>query len=124
LPVIALKAKKRDRIERIIKEEKATGITFPCLSRDIQALTALEKTILRQKDWVLKHPDEDLIKRREFERKEKKIENLFNSYMDVTTEDQLDYTIKVMEGMLEIIDKYSVPAKIDSDGNLILLDQD
>jgi hypothetical protein len=107
----------RDRIDGMIKEEKETGITFPYLSRDVQALTALEKMIVQQKDWELKHPDGGPVRLRELERKDRKIDSLFNTYMEKTTEDDRDRTIKFLELIVEKLDEHSVPVKKDQDGN-------
>ena len=80
-------------------------------------MTALEKMIVQQKDWELKHPDGGPVKLREIQRKDRKIDSLFNTYMEKTTEDERDRTIKFLEILVEKLDEFSEPIEKDQDGN-------
>lgn len=44
-----------DRIKRIMAEERQTGTKYPYLNKEIQALAALRKTILKQREHDLKN---------------------------------------------------------------------
>ncbi len=114
----------RERINRLINEEEKSGVAFPYLNRDVQALTALEKMIVQQKDWALKHPDEDPFKLREIQRKDRKIDSLFNTYMERTTLDDRNRTIKFLEILVEKFEEASVLAKKGPDGKWILLERE
>lgn len=72
----------------------------------------------------MKHPDGGPARLRELERKDRKIDDLFTTYMENTTEDERDMTIKFLEKLVEKIDEHSVPVRKDSDGNWILLERD
>ena len=41
----------------MIAEERETGIKYPYLKRDLQALATLRKAILKQKEWESTHAD-------------------------------------------------------------------
>jgi len=43
-----------ERIRRIIKEEKETGVKYPYLSREIQSLATLRKTIIKEREYERK----------------------------------------------------------------------
>lgn len=47
----------RARIKCMTRAEDETGVRNPYLSRDVQALTAFEKAIMKQKEWVAKYPE-------------------------------------------------------------------
>jgi hypothetical protein len=49
----------------------------------------------------LKHPDGGPVRLRELERKDRKINDLFTTYMENTTEDERDMTIKFLEKLVE-----------------------
>lgn len=49
----------RERIRKIITEEAETGARYPYLSRDLQGLAALQKAILKQKQWAMAHGSKD-----------------------------------------------------------------
>jgi hypothetical protein len=112
----------RQRIQNIIKEEKETGIKYPYLSRDIQALTSFEKTIVKQKEWRLKHPNDDPLKVLEIEKKDRKIDRLFNTFMNMTNEDQRNRMINFLERLIEIFEENALTVSIGVDGRCTLKD--
>ena len=99
-------------------EEKKTGIHFPYLNRDIQALASLRKSILKQKDWELQH--EDLIQAE----KEKKIKKKFDNLMDTLGDEGRNRLVSMTTRFLEMVDKLAVPMERNADGKFVRVDED
>ena len=112
----------RQRIQNIIKEEKETGIKYPYLSRDIQALTSFEKAIVKQNEYRMKYPNDDPIKALEMGKMDRKIDGLFNTFMDMTSEDQRNRMINFLERAIEIFEKNALTLSIGADGKYMLQD--
>ena len=113
----------RQRIQRILKEEKETGVPFPYLSRDIQSLSVLEKVIAKQREWFSKNPENDPLTVLENQRKDQKLKQAFNKFM-ATPPDYRDAAISCMEMWLKAFEEKTVQAIIDPDGELILPGED
>ena len=45
----------RERLERMMKEERELGVKHANLSRDIQSLAALSKVFVKEKEFAIKH---------------------------------------------------------------------
>ena len=65
---------------RMMIEEKRSGIKYPYLNRDLQALATLEKVLVKQKTYEIYHDHEDPIKRRKMEKIERNIDKNFRSW--------------------------------------------
>lgn len=92
------------------------------LSRDIQALTSFEKVIEKQKDWRLKHPNDDPLIALELKKKDQKIDNLFNTFMNMTSKDQRDRMINFLERVIEIFEDNALTVSIGADGKCTMKD--
>ena len=80
--------------------------------------------IVKQKEWEVKHPGGDPLELREIQRKDRKIESLFDTYMERTTKEQRDMTLKIMEILVENIEEMSVPLVKDEDGDWIIIESE
>lgn len=106
------------RIKRMIAEEKETGVKYPHLNRDLQALGSLRKAILRQSEWETIH--EDPLKRKKYERMEQTVDRRFNRLMENLGEDGRDRMIRAANRFLELIEQKSVPLYQKEDGTYTL----
>jgi hypothetical protein len=102
------------RIKRMIVEEKETGVRYPFINRDLQALANLRKAILKQREWESIHGDSLIRKRRE--RMEENIDRRFNSLMESLGEDGRDRMIRAADRFLELAEQKALIAYRKEDG--------
>jgi hypothetical protein len=110
------------RINKMMTEEKNTGIHFSYLNRDIQALANLRKSILKQRDWELQH--EDLIQDENEKNIQKNIKKKFDKLMNVLGDDGRNRLVSMTTRFLEMADKIAVPMAVDAEGNFVRVDKD
>lgn len=108
------------RIKRMIAEEKESGVKYPFISRDLQALASLRKAILKQKEWEATH--EDPLKRKRRKRMEKDLDWRFRAVMDNFGEDGRDRMIRALNRFLELAEQKAVPMYRKADGTYTLTD--
>ena len=105
------------RIERMMKEEQETGIKHN-VSRELQALSGLMKTLMKAKEFDVVHKGNDPLKRRRFERMKRK----FTSLMDDTIVQGGDRLMEASIRFLELAEENAVDIKIDAEGEIHLAD--
>jgi hypothetical protein len=90
----------RLRIEKIMKEEKKLGVSYPNLCKDVMALSSLEKNILKEIDWRMKNKDR-LIEGYE-ERQQREIGDRFDKFIEkhLPTDEERDRMVKGMSRVL------------------------
>jgi len=104
---LEIKAKQfEERITKIMENEKQTGKFYPYLSRDIQALAALRKAIIKERDWQNKNPD-PLIAIND-EKRRQVIERRFGLFMDTLGPEGQARIVKASERFLEAVEKRAV----------------
>jgi len=108
------------RIKRMIAEEKESGIKYPVLNRDLQALAALRKAILKQKEWEATH--EDPLKRKRFERMEQTMNRRFSRLIENFGEDGQDRMIRAANRLLELAEQKAVSMYREEDGTYTVTD--
>ena len=108
------------RIQRMIAEEKETGVRYPHINRDLQALASLRKAILKQKEWDSTH--DDPLKRKEYERMEKRMDRRFKGLLEYLGDDGQDRLIQSMDKFLELVEKEALPMYRKGDGTYTLSD--
>jgi hypothetical protein len=108
------------RINRMMKEEQETGIKFPHLNRDIQALASLRKSIIKQRDWQLIHGDS--VQAQNELNMEKNIKRKFDGLLEYLGDDSQKRLICMMHNFLEMAEKIAIPGEINAEGKLILDD--
>jgi hypothetical protein len=91
------------QIKRMIAEEKETGVKYPYLYRDLQALANLRKAILKQKDWEATH--EDPLNRKRYERMKQRMERRFNGLIKNIGKDGQDRLIRAAHRFLELAEQ-------------------
>jgi len=101
----------RLRIEKIMKEEKKLGVSYPGLCKDVMALSSLEKNILKEIDWRMKNKDR-LIEGYE-ERQQRELGDRFDKFIEkhLPTDEERDRMVKGMSRFLELVSEASVPMK-------------
>jgi len=109
----------RERIERMMLEEKELGIKHQNLSRDLQSIAMLSKVIMKQKEFEIKYENADPVNRRRLERTQKSIQKRFDKFMDnyLPTEDHKNKFLQTTETFLELIEERAIPVKIGPNGN-------
>ena len=103
----------RERIERMMLEERDLGIKHSNLSRDLQSLATLPKIIMYQKEFDIKHENDDPVKRRKLEQLEQNIAKDFDRFIKeiIPTKEDKEKVMKATSRFIELIDERSV--KID-----------
>lgn len=113
----------QERIIRMMKEERDLGLRHGNLSKDLQALASVSKVVLKEKEFAIKHENNDPIKRHELEKRNQAIEKAFNALMENTTEEQKQNLVegikKAEKKLLEIQEIW--PRIVDSEGRTILI---
>jgi len=109
------------RIKSIMAEEKQTGIKYAFLHRDIQALTNLRKSVLKQREWEFQHAD--LIQAENRKNIEKNIKDKFDRLLVTLGDDGQERIINMTTRFLEEIDKLAVPMVCKADGEWVIVDE-
>jgi hypothetical protein len=66
------------RIKRMMNEENETGVKYPFINRDLQALASLRKAILKQKEWSLTHDDPIKLREDQLLKESIAVQNILN----------------------------------------------
>ena len=109
----------RKRIKTMLEEEKRTGVKFPYLNRDLQALAALEKVILKQKTFEIFY--DDPVKRRRMERLKQRASDKFDAWMEQIGDEGRERMAKALGKFMEYAEEHSVPMERGPDGQLCLV---
>jgi len=105
-----------NRIDQMMREERETGVNYPHLNRDIQALSALSKALIKAKEWEILHANDDPVKVRQREKKDRKIKAQWNTMMSRIGDDGRDRLIKTMDRVLELIPQHTKTLIVDENG--------
>ena len=110
----------RQRVERLMKEEKELGVRHSNLSRDIQSLAALTKVLVKEKEFAIRHAI-DPVKERENEIRSRRINKNFHGWMDRTPEESRERLARMIDTFMQRIndDAFSLTAVRDEEGNVI-----
>lgn len=101
-----------DRIKRIIKEERETGIKYPYLNREYQGLAALRKALIKERDYEKKHWAEIQA------RKQKELKKGFKKKFDkvlTNLDDDGERLISAANRFLEMATKEAILMEEDPD---------
>jgi len=107
------------RIKGMIAEERETGVKYPYINRDLQALAILRKAILKQKDWESSNLDP--LKQRDYQKIKERIDRRFNNWMEELGEDGQERMIKIADRFLELVEQHAVPMYRKEDGTYTLI---
>jgi hypothetical protein len=100
----------RSRIKKIMMEEEKNRARYPYLSRDVQALMAFEKTIMKQKEWVAKYPDGDPVEKLRQKQEDEGPNREFKKYIiDPTTPEQRETINNATEYFMELLNEHAIP---------------
>ena len=108
----------RARIKNMLDEEKTTGVRYPYLNRDLQALATLQKAILKEKAYETFR--DDPLKRKRMSGLEKDIQQKFDTYMEQIGEDERIRMVNALGKMLERIEEHAFTGEIGPDGKMHL----
>lgn len=111
----------RERIIGMIEKERKTGIKHPYLSRELQALSSLQKIILKQRAYEMLH--EDPLKERRLAQRQKGIREEFGALMKNTTQDDRDRMVSAIGRFLELAKQHAVTLQVNPDGTYFLPEQ-
>jgi hypothetical protein len=101
----------RERVARMLTEEEQ-GIRHPNLNRDMQALAALSKQLTKDKEFFLAHPNEDPVRKREEQIKDKKRKQQFDAIL-ASLPDDGERIIKAADRFLELAMERAVLVAFD-----------
>ena len=107
-----------ERIQRLMAEEKETGIRYTSLSREVHSLVALTKAIMKSKEWDLVHEGNDPSKRRRIERTRQRMGIQFEKLTDHLGDGGGDRLVKAMKKFLELAEEHAVSVTLLPDGKI------
>lgn len=113
-----------ERIHRMMDEEEETGVRHGSMSREIHALTALTKALMKAKEWDLVHEGNDPVRRRRLERMKRGFEERFRALVGSMDEEGMQRVLKASEMFLEDAERHAVEAEVGPDGKLQLVKPD
>ena len=105
-------------------EEKEQGVSYPNLMKDVQALTSLEKIILKEIEWRMKNKDQLL---EEYEkRQEREIGERFDRFLEkhFPTDESRKRMVDALSGFLELAEQETVLMIENDDGTLSPVDKE
>jgi hypothetical protein len=106
------------RITTMLVEEKETGVKYPFLNRDLQALAALQKAILKQMEWERNH--KDLLNQKKYERMTKTMDMRFNNLLENLGQNGQDRLLKSINKFLELVEQKTLTTYRKEDGTYTL----
>lgn len=100
----------RERIKRMMLEEKEMGVKHSNLSRDLQSLAILSKLIMKQKEFEIAHQLDDPVRMKRLRVAGKRMNTKFMKMMRdvIPTERDKDKVIRATERFIELIDEKSI----------------
>ncbi|MHB8109997.1 MAG: hypothetical protein ACYDHW_08190 [Syntrophorhabdaceae bacterium] len=104
----------RQRIEIMMEEEKKLGIKNLSLSKDIMALASLTKTLIKQKEFIVRN-GLDPAEERSKELRSLRIDKNFNAWMTNTDQESQQRMIDVFDRFLGAIAADTIPVTIVND---------
>jgi hypothetical protein len=110
----------RARIQAMLQEEERTGVRYPHLNRDLQALSTLQKLIIKQKVFEKFH--DDPVKQRRMARLEKEFGERWGTLMEQLGEEGRIRVANTLRRFMELVTENSVPAEVGPDGKLRLVE--
>lgn len=99
------------RIRDILQEERQTGTRFP-INKEINALSSLRKTILKQKQWELMHSNDDPMLLRKQKRDDERLRRSFDLMRSQLT-DGGSVVAEMARRFIELAEKESVTMTYD-----------
>ena len=115
----SIATRSRSRIHAMLTEEERTGVRRPFLNRDLQALAALEKVLMKVRVFNLYHDDPR--KQKKMAGIERDIGEKFGTVLDQMGEDGKVKIVKALDRFMELAKEHAVPAKMGRDGKLRLV---
>jgi hypothetical protein len=110
----------RQRIDRLMKEERELGLSYPNLSRDLQAFVALEKTILKQKEHLIRYQNRDPLQKIKKIDEQVEMNVLFKNLVRqiAFTPSEKQKFVESTKRFVELLHEESIDVELDEDGNL------
>lgn len=108
----------RARIKAMLEEEEKTGVRYPNLNRDLQALSTLQKLIMKQKAFEKFY--DDPAKMRKMAGLQKELGERFGTLMEQMGEDGRMKMVNAIGRFLELAKEHAVPLVKGPDGQLHL----
>jgi len=106
----------RERVGRMMKEERELGIRHPTLAKDLQSFATLSKALTKLKEFSVKYP-RDPIRTREEEMRDRRIDKNFNTFLANTSDDSRERLMCAMDKFLEQAAKLAIPMVAEKDEN-------
>ncbi len=110
----------RARIKAMLEEEEKTGIKYPYLNRDLQALSTLQKLIIKQKTW--EKFNDDPVKQRKMAGLQMGIERKFGAEVDKMGEEGKLKMVNALGRFLELCKENAEVVEVGPDGKLRLVE--
>ena len=107
----------RQRVEGMMKEELEKGIRHPNLSKDLQSFAALSKVLTKEKEFALRHPGDDPIRKKEEQLRDRQIDANFKTFIANTSDETRDGLIRAANRFLELAAKRAVSVVAEKDEN-------
>ena len=104
----------------MLAEEEKTGVRRPFLNRDLQALAALEKVLMKVRVFNLYH--DDPVKQRRMAGIERDIQQKFGAAMDTIGEDGKVKIVKALDRFMELAKEHAQQLEEGPDGKFRLVE--
>lgn len=107
------------RIKRMIAEERESGVKYPYINRDLQALASLRKGILKQREWEGTHGD--ALNRKRYERMTQTMDGRFKGFLERVGENGQDRLIRAANRFLELVEQKALTMHKKEDGTYTMI---
>ena len=105
-----------DRINKMMAEERETGVRYSNLSKELQSLSALTKSLIKAKDFSMRHEGMDPIETKRRERMERRIDRRFKNLMSGMSEDGKSAMVEAADRFLQLCEEDALILHVDKDG--------
>lgn len=111
-----------ERIKRMMAEEMETGIKYPHINRDIQALAGLQKVIMKLSENVM--TPEEIRKKKTEEKRDRIMKQRFDKLRERVSYDQMDRVIQAGWRFLELALEDAETMYVGPDGEYHILERE
>ena len=87
------------------------------LCKELQALAAIMKTLTKEREFVLRHPEADPVKKRRDQLREERIRKNFDIFIENTSDESIERILRATDRFLELAAENALTAIPERDEN-------
>jgi hypothetical protein len=116
-----LAALQRARIKRLMAEEIETGVTHSNLSKELHALVSFEKNILKEKEFLIRHENEDILQRfKEMKNDQVRLKEGQKIIDAIHRSGNVNPMVEAIDNFIERVQKHALNLEVYEDGTFNL----